>query len=78
MLFYINKGNKVKVNNIDFVNNTLDPLKLKKQLKETKEMSRFTLKKTDDKSAFGEGKKYTFNDYIKEKGFLTYSKTKRF
>jgi len=77
LLFYINKGNKVKVNNIDFVNNTLDPLKLKKQLKETKEMSRFTLKKTDDRSAFGEGKKYTFNDYIKEKGFLTYSKTKK-
>ncbi len=77
LLFYINKGNKVKVNNIDFVNNTLDPLKLKKQLKETKEMSRFTLRKTDDKSAFGEGKKYTFNDYIKEKGFLTYSKTKK-
>jgi outer membrane protein insertion porin family len=77
LLFYINKGNKVKVNNIDFVNNTLDPLKLKKQLKETKEMSRFTLKKTDDRSAFGEGKKYTFNDYIKEKGYLTYSKTKK-
>lgn len=77
LLFYINKGNKVKVNNIDFVGNTLDPLKLKKQLKETKEMSRFTLRKTDDKSAFGEGKKYTFNDYIKEKGYLTYSKTKK-
>ena len=77
LLFYVTKGQKVKVNNIDFVGNTLDGLKLKKQLKETKEMSRLTLRKTDDKSAFGEVKKYTFSDYIKEKGFLTYSKTKK-
>ena len=77
LLFYVTKGQKVKVNNIDFVGNTLDGLKLKKQLKETKEMSRLTLRKTDDKSAFGEVRKYTFSDYIKEKGFLTYSKTKK-
>lgn len=77
LLFYINKGQKVKVNNIDFAGNTLDPLKLKKQMKETKEMSRLTFKKSDDRSSFGTGKTYTFNDYLKEKGYLTYSKTKR-
>jgi len=77
LLFYINKGNKVKVNNIDFVGNTLDPLKLKKQFKDTKEMSRFTLNKSDDKSAFTGSTTYTFNDYLKENGFLTFSKTKK-
>ncbi len=77
LLFYINKGQKVKVNNIDFAGNTLDPLKLKKQMKETKEMSRLTFKKSDDRSSFGTGKTYTFNDYLKEKGYLTYSKTKK-
>lgn len=77
LLFYIDKGNKVKVNNIDFVGNTLDPLKLKKQFKDTKEMSRFTLNKSDDKSAFSESTTYTFNDYLKENGFLTFSKTKK-
>jgi outer membrane protein insertion porin family len=77
LLFYINKGQKVKVNNIDFAGNTLDPLKLKKQMKETKEMSRLTFKKSDDRSSFGTGKTYTFNDYLKEKCYLTYSKTKK-
>jgi outer membrane protein insertion porin family len=77
LLFYIDKGQKVKVNNIDFAGNTLDPLKLKKQMKETKEMSRLSFKKTDDKSAFGTGKTYTFQDYLNEYGYLTYSKTKK-
>ncbi len=77
LVFYINKGNKVKVNNIDFANVTLDPLKLKKQFKDTKEKSRFTIKKTDDKSAFTGIKTYSFNDYLKENGYLTYSKTKK-
>ncbi|MBX2931687.1 MAG: BamA/TamA family outer membrane protein [Chitinophagaceae bacterium] len=77
LLFYINKGNKVKVNNIDFAGITLDPLKLKKQFKDTKEMSRFTLKKSDDKSAFSESSSYSFKDYLHENGFLTFSKTKK-
>lgn len=77
LLFFIDKGQKVKVNNIDFAGNTLDPLKLKRQMKETKEMSRLTFKKSDDRGSFGTGKIYTFNDYLKEKGYLTYSKTKK-
>jgi outer membrane protein insertion porin family len=77
LLFYIDKGNKVKVNNIDFVGTSLDPIKLKKQFKDTKEMSRFTLKKSDDKSAYSGALSYTFKDYIKENGYLTFSKTKK-
>lgn len=75
--FHIVKGEKVKVNNIDFSNVSLDPFKLKKQLKETKETSRLSLKKSDDKSAFDSVSTYTFDEYLKEHGFLTYSKTKK-
>jgi outer membrane protein insertion porin family len=77
LIFEVNRGQKVKVNNIDFAGNTLDPLKLKKQMKDTKEMSRLTLHKPDDVSAFGLGKTYTFNEYLAETGYLTYSKTKK-
>jgi outer membrane protein insertion porin family len=77
LIFEVNRGQKVKVNNIDFAGNTLDPLKLKKQMKDTKEMSRLTLHKPDDISAFGLGKTYTFNEYLAETGYLTYSKTKK-
>ena len=77
LIFEVNRGQKVKVNNIDFAGNTLDPLKLKKQMKDTKEMSRLTLHKPDDISAFGSGKTYTFNEYLAETGYLTYSKTKK-
>ena len=77
LFFYIDKGNKVRVNNIDFAGTTLDALKLKKQLKETKEKSRFSFKKPDDKSYFTGVNTYSFNDYLKDKGFLTFSKTKK-
>ncbi|MBW7952969.1 MAG: outer membrane protein assembly factor, partial [Chitinophagaceae bacterium] len=77
LFFYIDKGNKVRVNNIDFAGTTLDALKLKKQLKDTKEKSRFSFKKPDDKSYFTGVNTYSFNDYLKEKGFLTFSKTKK-
>ena len=77
LTFIIDKGPKVKINNLDFVGNTIEGLKLKKQMKDTKEMSRLTLHKTDDKSAFGTGKIYNFNEYIRENGYLSYSKTKK-
>lgn len=77
LLFDVVRGQKVKVNNIDFFGNTLDPLKLKKQMKDTKEMTRLTLHKPDDVSAFGTKKTYTFNDYMSEKGYLTFSKTRK-
>ncbi|MBC7587832.1 MAG: outer membrane protein assembly factor [Chitinophagaceae bacterium] len=77
LYFNVAKGNKVRINNIAFVGNTVDGLKLKKQLKETKEMSRLTLKRPDDKGKYSTGNVYTFNDYLLEKGYLTFSKTKR-
>ncbi|BAV09885.1 Beta-barrel assembly machine subunit BamA [Filimonas lacunae] len=77
LYFMINKANKVKINDINFVGNQIDELKLKKQLKGTKEMSRFTLNPPVDTSGWYDPKKYTFEEYVKEWGFLVPSKTKK-
>ena len=75
--FIIDKGPKVKINNINFFENTVDANKLKKQLKDTKEKSRLTLYPSFDKGFLGTPKRYKFQEYLKEGGFLTYSKTKK-
>lgn len=75
--FYVDKGNKVKINNINFGGNSIDPAKLKKQLKDTKEKSRFTLFPTFDSGKLVEVKRYDFNQYVKDKGFLTFTKTRK-
>jgi len=75
--FVVTKGIKVRINTINFDVTALDPLKLKKQLKDTKEKSRFSLYKADDGGGFIQLKPYTFQDYLAEKGYLTFSKTKR-
>jgi outer membrane protein insertion porin family len=72
LTIYINKGNKVKIEQISFAGNTVDPVKLKKQMKETKEKSRLTLYPVKDSNA------YTFDQYLKDYGYLTFTKTKRF
>ncbi len=77
LIFYIDKGNKVKINNINFAGNNIETAILKKQLKGTKEQSRLTLFKPDDKGGFIEVKPYTFNDYLKDKGYLTYTYTRK-
>jgi outer membrane protein insertion porin family len=75
--FVIRKGGKVKINNINFGGITVDETKLKKQMKGTKEKSRMTLYPVTDKPVIVEPRHYTFNDYLREKGYLTFSKTKR-
>jgi outer membrane protein insertion porin family len=75
--FFINKGNKVRVNEVKFFGNeTVDDLQLKKQLGGTKEMSKFTLYPTTTPGPFGENQPYRFKDYVKDLGFLSLSKTK--
>ncbi len=75
--FYINKGSKVKINEINFVNNTIDDQRLKRQMKGTKEMSRLTLFPTNDSGGIANPDRYTFSDYLGDKGFLSFSKTKQ-
>ncbi len=77
LTFVIDKGEKVKINNIDFINTSIDESKLKKQLKGTKEMSRLSIYPSDDKGALADPKHYTFSDYLAQRGFLSYTKTRR-
>ena len=77
LTFNINKGVKVKINNINFAGNSIDEGRLKKQMKGTHEMTRITLFPTDDRGGFIDPKRYTFKEYLADKGFLTYSKTKK-
>jgi len=75
--FVIDKGPKVKINNINFGGNTIDDAKLKKQFKDTKERSRLTLHPSFDQGKLVTPKRYKFQEYIQETGFLSYTKTKR-
>lgn len=75
--FVVNKGAKVKINNINFGGNTVEATKLKKQLKGTKEKSRLTLNPTFDSGQIVTVKRYGFEQYLRERGFLTLSKTKK-
>ena len=80
LTFFITKGNKVKVNSVNFSGNgTIAEQKLKKQMKGTKEMTRVTLYPITVKSPYNDTtKKITFKDYIHDAGFLSISKTKQY
>lgn len=78
LTIYIDKGNKIRINEVSFYGNqNVEGLKLKKQMKGTKEMSRFTLHPPNDSSPFGTKEKYSFSKYTRDWGFLTVSKTKQ-
>lgn len=79
LTFNIDKGSKVRINQISFYGNeaVLTP-KLKKQLKDTKEMTRFTLFPPKDSSSYGMNKPVTFKEYIDNWGFLSYTRSKEF
>lgn len=75
---YIDKGPKIRINDVNFYGNaSVDGLKLKKQMKGTKEKSRFTLTPVKDTSRFGTREVYDFSEYTQDWGFLSISKTKR-
>ena len=76
--FIVNKGKKVKIDNIAFEGNEeIDAIKLKKKMKDTKEKARLTLYPPKTQGGFIKPQTYTFNDYLKDKGYLTYSLTKK-
>ncbi len=78
LTFYIDNGKKVRINSINFADNEeVTDAKLKKQMKGTKEMSRFTLFPDEVMSPYGDTtRSKTFKDYLKETGYLFPSKTK--
>ncbi|MGH2552260.1 MAG: BamA/OMP85 family outer membrane protein [Chitinophagaceae bacterium] len=80
MTIYIDKGQKVHINEIGFYgNHHVDDLRLKKQMKGTKEMSKITLHSDEGviPGPFGSVQRLSFKEYIKDWGFLSLSKTKR-
>jgi outer membrane protein insertion porin family len=79
LVFIVDKGNKVHVDEINFYGNeSVADLKLKKQMKGTKEMSKLTLHPAQTPSPYGMNEKMPFREYIKDLGFLSPSKTKNF
>ena len=76
LTFQIEKGVKVKINEVNFVGNTIPDTRLEKKLKGTKEKSRFTLRPPANKGGFASPSRVSFNDYLKNAGFLSYTKTK--
>ncbi len=75
LTFIINKGQKVKINQINiFGNENASLFKLKKNMKGSKEMARISRVSANNESVYGVNKSY-FNDYIKGKGYLSISKT---
>ncbi len=79
LVFVIEKGKKVRINELHFFGNqNISESKLKKQMKGTKEMTKFTLFPAEDQSVYGETKRIPLKDYIKDWGFLSFSKTKEY
>lgn len=79
LLFYIDKGNKVRVNSVNFADNiALSDGRLKKQMKGTKEMSKITLFPDRVVSPYGDSSQRAtqFKQYLKEAGYLSPTKTK--
>lgn len=79
MMIYVDKGKKVKIDGISIYGNEMvDALKLKKQMKGTKEMTKITLNPSSYVGPYGPSKnKISFKEYAKDWGFLSLSKTKR-
>jgi len=75
--FVVDKGPKVRINNINFGGNVIEEGELKKSLKEIHEKSRLTFFPINDKPMIVKTTPYTFDEYIREKGFLTVTKTKK-
>jgi outer membrane protein insertion porin family len=75
--FVVDRGPKVRINNINFGGNKIDEVKLKKSLKEIHEKSRMTLYPMNDKPVIVKTSPYTFDEYLQEKGYLTFTKTRK-
>ncbi len=76
LIFNVTKGNKVRINNVNFFGNEkVSTAKLKKKMKGTKETSRLTLYPEKDSSSYGEVKRESFSEYAKDYGYLSPTKT---
>lgn len=77
LIFVINKGEKIKINQINFAGNeSVSSARLKKQMKSTKEMTRLTLHPQYDLNVYDPQPPVSFKDYLDNWGFLSFSKTR--
>ncbi|RXK60424.1 outer membrane protein assembly factor [Lacibacter luteus] len=77
LTFNITKGRKVKIEEV-FIsgNEVVSDLKLKKQLKGTKEKLRLTLHPEGEKPVYGGKDSVTFKQFMKDWGFMSLSKVR--
>lgn len=74
--FWIEKGNKVRINDIFFAGNEkVEDSKLRSQMKGTKVMMRMTLFPAKDTPVWGIDNRYPFSQYLKDRGPLRPSLT---
>jgi len=77
--FNIVKGPKVRISEINFFGNqAVSEIKLKKQMKDTHEQTRFTLFPPPEDTTFGAHSRMGFREYLDKWGFLSFSGTKEF
>jgi outer membrane protein insertion porin family len=77
LVFQINKGSKVKVENV-FISgaDALTSLRVKKKMKGTKEMGRISLYADSTQPVFGVRERPSFREFTKQKGYFYPSKWK--
>jgi outer membrane protein insertion porin family len=79
LTIYVDKGRKVKINEVSFYGNeNVSDLRLKKEMKGTKEMSKLTLDPDKNKSPFGENERIRFKEFMNDLGFLSPTKIRSF
>lgn len=79
LYFYVDRGQKVRIDAVNiYGNDKVSDIRLKKQMKGTKEMTKFTLYPTNEKGPYGENKPISFKEYLSELGFLSLTRTKEF
>jgi outer membrane protein insertion porin family len=79
LTFMIDKGPKVKIEDITFFGNQEIPTsKLKKQMKDTKEVSRLTLFPAPNMTPYGPHDTITLQQYLNNWGFLSFSASREF
>lgn len=76
MTLVIDKGTKVKINDISFSGNTVPDTRLKKQMKGTKEKTRITFNPPVNTNRLADTSHITFAKYLHDMGFLSYTKTR--
>jgi outer membrane protein insertion porin family len=79
LIFVVTKGTKVKIEDIYFSGNeNVTDLKLKKQMKGTKEKGRITLNPSEAQPLYGKVERKTFKEFVANREYLHISKIKDF